>query len=298
MRGVEERLAWFGNHRPSAPGMCAEHVWLALGGPKDPPRQGLPDATAVFKAVPKGKMQGGRAPRGAIVYWTGGANGHGHVALALGDGREMSVDVLGPRTVGVKPWAWFGTNWPALTYKGWSWYWGQYDTEPKPEPKPTPEPVKAAAVSDLKGKTTTGSAVTWWRDYSGKPDTTQVMPGDGKWRKVDGIPLAAPPVSGREDHMLYVRLGLLWRPDSTRMGIVEARWVRDSGTPDDPKDDDATAYTEVHYEHGTKSVPLNVLHFEEGEAGVGGAWWMRFSGGLTGVEITTRYAKTYVLSVS
>lgn len=129
MRGVETRLAWYKSHRPSAAGMCAQHVMLAL----DAPRQGFPDASAVARAVEAaGHMEQGPAPRGSIVYWDRGSGGHGHVCFALGDRTELSVDVLGPRTVGVKPFPWFGTHWPELRFQGWSWWWGRLDTKPKP----------------------------------------------------------------------------------------------------------------------------------------------------------------------
>jgi hypothetical protein len=110
-----------------------------LGGPADPPRQGLPDATAVARLVQKqGNMRQGPCPRGAIRYWVGGTDGHGHVGIEHAPLNEpaavASTDVLGPRTVGVKPLAWFKATWPALQYVGWSWHWGAHDTEPKEAP--------------------------------------------------------------------------------------------------------------------------------------------------------------------
>lgn len=36
------------------------------------------------------------APAGALVWWTGGSHGHGHVALATGDGYCWSVDIRRP----------------------------------------------------------------------------------------------------------------------------------------------------------------------------------------------------------
>lgn len=127
MRNVRDRLIWYRTHRPSAAGMCAQHVMLALAVRP----QGFPDATAVCRAVKAGgHMRQGPAPRGAIVYWSGGARGHGHVCFALGDQTELSVDVNGPRTVGIKPFPWFRTHWPALKYEGWSWYFGRINTRP------------------------------------------------------------------------------------------------------------------------------------------------------------------------
>ena len=129
MRGVYARLAWYRLHRPAAAGRCAEHVMHAL----DTPRQGLPDASAVARVVIRaGHMRQGPAPRGAIVYWTGGRSGHGHVCFALGNQSELSVDVNGPRTRGVRPFPWFAKHWPALDYQGWSWWWGSVNTQPRP----------------------------------------------------------------------------------------------------------------------------------------------------------------------
>jgi len=287
IRGVEERLKWYRDHPPSEGGWCALKVMQALGAPK----QGLPDATAVANVVIKaGRMRSGRAPRGAIVYWTGGAKGHGHTCFALGDGTERSVDVKGAGTVGDVPFGWFAKNWPALKYVGWSWYWGGIDTEP----------VKATEAPRVarKGKATTGTKVTWWRDYSDKPEASQGVPVDGKWHRVTGVELAAPSVSGMEFHMLYARLGITWPADATEHVTVQAKWVRDGGTPDDPADDDPTAYGLGQYAPGTTSVPFDRLHFEDGQKGVGGAWWITAAGGASELVITTRYAKTHVIAVA
>ena len=127
MRDVEARLDWYLGHRPVAGGRCAEHVMHAL----DVARQGYPDATAVARRVQSdGHMRAGLVPRGAIRYWDGGSEGHGHVALEHAP-AVASVDVDGPRTVGIRQFNWFGANWPALRYLGWSWWWGGIDTKPK-----------------------------------------------------------------------------------------------------------------------------------------------------------------------
>ena len=95
--------------------------------------QGFTDATAVaHRVISLGKMQQGPCPKGAIRYWDKGSNGHGHVAFEYNDhGDVASVDVAGARTVGIRPFPWFGQNWPALHYLGWSWYWGNINTQPK-----------------------------------------------------------------------------------------------------------------------------------------------------------------------
>ena len=148
-----------------------------------------------------------------------------------------------------------------------------------------------------RGKATTGDQVTWWRDYSGKPKTTQTVPVDERWHQVDGIPVGAPPVTGMEFHLLYARLAIAWPADATEHVTVQAKWVRDGGTPDDPKDDDPTAYGLGQYAPGTTNVPYDRLHFEDGQKGVGGAWWITAAGGASELVITTRYAKTHVIAV-
>jgi hypothetical protein len=95
--------------------------------------QGLPTAAAVWQAVPESERRRTHAPRGSLVYWTGGSKGHGHVCFALGDHMELSVDVL-PGRPGVAdcvPFGWFELHWPSLTYVGWSWWFGGLDTRPE-----------------------------------------------------------------------------------------------------------------------------------------------------------------------
>lgn len=127
MRDAESRLTWYRNHVPSAPGMCAEHVRLAL----QVPMQGLSDAVRVLAVVPPSEMRRSNAPRGSVVYWSGGQDGHGHVCFALGGHTELSVDVGGPGTLPApRPFVWFERNWPQLHYVGWSWYFGRLCTAP------------------------------------------------------------------------------------------------------------------------------------------------------------------------
>lgn len=291
IRGVEERLAYYLRNKPAEGGWCALKVMQALGASP----QGLPDATAVANVVLKaGRMKSGRAPRGAIVYWKGGSAGHGHVCFALGDGTERSVDVKGPGTVGDVPFSWFARNWGDLDYVGWSWYWGGINTEPvKAAVEPKPAPAR-------KGKTTTGSKVTWWRDFSGKPEAKQTVAADGKWHRIEGIDVAAPTVSGAETHFLYLRLALTWLLDATGPCHIETKWVRDGGTPNDTSDDDPTAYAPAEFGARTLSTPLYDIHPEEGQKGVGGSWWInvRAGDGLESVTLSTRYAKTSVIAVA
>src|SRR5690606_3445553 len=62
---------------------------------------------------------GGKAPRGAPVYWTGGSRGYGHIALGLGKGYCLSTDAGGSGRVAKikidKLTAWWGHH-----FQGWA----------------------------------------------------------------------------------------------------------------------------------------------------------------------------------
>ena len=127
--------------------------------------------------------------------------------------------------------------------------------------------------------------VKLWMHYSGKPGgTMRVREADG-WVPID-VHVPDPPLSGSEHHMLYARVFFVWKAGS-EFAKVECKYVR--------ADNDETAFDERHYEHGTKTVPFQQMHFEEGEAGLGGRWFMRVHGGASAMDLTTRYCKSHVL---
>ena len=126
IRTVSHRLAYYQVHGAPRSNQCAAAVRAALNAPM----QGLASAADVWHAVPSHQRRRTHAPRGAIVYWTGGSSGYGHTCFALGDHLELSVDVVPgkPGAAGVVPFSWFEAHWPRLTYAGWSWWWGAIDT--------------------------------------------------------------------------------------------------------------------------------------------------------------------------
>lgn len=129
LRDVDARILYYRLFGAPRAGLCAAAVRAALAAPW----QGYPSAAAAARAVPTRAMYRANAPRGAIVYWTGGAQGFGHCCLALGDHLELSVDVVkgSPGTAGVVPFTWFGEHWPSLRYAGWSWHFGALYTGPQ-----------------------------------------------------------------------------------------------------------------------------------------------------------------------
>jgi len=82
---------------------------------------GYVDAITQWNMIPAALKHPGStdAPPGALLFWSGGSAGHGHVAIAVGDGSCFSIDISGPGTVSRVPERMIGTLW-GLPYKGWS----------------------------------------------------------------------------------------------------------------------------------------------------------------------------------
>lgn len=78
-----------------------------------------PDAATAWKNA-RNRHPGDRnPPRGAMVYWTGGSKGYGHIAVSLGGGKIRSSDSGGsgvPATVGID---WPTQHW-GMPYAGWA----------------------------------------------------------------------------------------------------------------------------------------------------------------------------------
>lgn len=103
-RDVEARIKWFLSNDPGGVGMCARHSWRSLGGDYgNPPRWGCRNANEVYaKVVASGRYFKTAPPRGALVIWKYGENGH--VALSLGGGKIATTDPTGkPGRTGTEP---------------------------------------------------------------------------------------------------------------------------------------------------------------------------------------------------
>jgi hypothetical protein len=78
-----------------------------------------PDAATAW-AHATGKRRNDRTPpAGAAVYWTGGSEGYGHVAISVGGGRVRSSDAGGAGRVSTVPVEWVARTW-GLKYAGWA----------------------------------------------------------------------------------------------------------------------------------------------------------------------------------
>ena len=134
-RMVEARIARMRALRPPRHGLCAQTTWRACGGDGTgldflaPLR--VPDATTATGRIRQaGHLHDDPAsssPRGAIMCWTGGSHGYGHLALSLGvvDGvhRCLSVDAMGKPMADI-PTRWIARNWSNLRWAGWSTWYG------------------------------------------------------------------------------------------------------------------------------------------------------------------------------
>lgn len=87
------------------------------------PSDGSPDATAAWhrtqhrhsKLTPLEEL-----PPGALVWWTGGAAGRGHVALYAGKGRVWSTDIKRAGRFDLVSLSVIADAWPSLDLVGWS----------------------------------------------------------------------------------------------------------------------------------------------------------------------------------
>lgn len=123
-RGVEARLDWMTDHPPGEPGWCIRECWHALGGdqnPPNPPAWGTANANEAYdKAKASGRWWTSTPiPRGALILWKYGANGH--AALSNGDGTITTTDPTGsPGGVGVEDLT-YPHKWGANAHdRGWT----------------------------------------------------------------------------------------------------------------------------------------------------------------------------------
>lgn len=142
--------------------------------------------------------------------------------------------------------------------------------DPEPEPEPEPEPPPGPTGTDLA-----------WHTYSGKPAGTLTVADDAGYVLVDAD-TPDPGVDGLEWHMLYANCDITWDSGS-QDGWIRVKYVREGG--------DATAYQDYSVVRGLSDFLLTAQHWEAGQAGVGGRWYVNVGGGISKVSVATRYVK-------
>lgn len=138
------------------------------------------------------------------------------------------------------------------------------DTQPEPEPEP-PMPESGGA----------------WHEYSGKPSGTLTVTDSAGYVMVDAD-VPDPPVSGLEFHMLYANCDLTWDSGS-QDGWIRVKYVREGG--------DATGYQDYSVVRGMADFLIQPIHWEAGEKGIGGRWYINVGGGIAKAVVATRYVK-------
>ena len=95
------------------PGMCLQQTrfWCHIDAM-------WPDAATAWH-MNLHKQRNKNVPRGAPVFWLGGSQGFGHIALSLGNGWVRSTDAGGRGVIATHRLDWFEDNW-RMPYAGWS----------------------------------------------------------------------------------------------------------------------------------------------------------------------------------
>lgn len=116
-RTPEQAIQWTHDRGliPGGAGWCKRETRSAYGVPSD----GSNDATEAWSRTTRRHSTATVPPRGSVVWWTGGRNGHGHVAISLGDGRIRTTDLPSSGRWGTARLSDPERLW-GLRYMGWS----------------------------------------------------------------------------------------------------------------------------------------------------------------------------------
>lgn len=139
-RSPEQAISWTQTRGaiPGGAGWCKRETRTAYDVPSD----GSEDATQAFHRTKFRHSSATVPPRGAVCWWTGGRNGHGHVAISLGEHRIRSTDLPVSGHWGTAHLDDPSQLW-GLRYEGWSEdidgvrVFRPAPVKPKPKPKPT-----------------------------------------------------------------------------------------------------------------------------------------------------------------
>jgi cell wall-associated NlpC family hydrolase len=98
----------------NGPGQCLQWAREQAGIPS-----GAATAASAWEDADMKRRGDTIPPPGAAVYWIGGSQGYGHVAISVGHGRVRSSDAGGTGQVATVRVGWITRNWD-LQYVGWS----------------------------------------------------------------------------------------------------------------------------------------------------------------------------------
>jgi hypothetical protein len=118
-------------------------------------------------------------------------------------------------------------------------------------------------------------------EYSGKSEDTKEIPLNTYTWVTQDTP--DPASSGLEFKLIYLNVKLRWKPEGG-FGNIRLKFVREG--------DDPTAYQDYLVHSSQTEFLITHTHFEQGEKGIGGKWYIKITGGaLASAAVDTRYNK-------
>jgi hypothetical protein len=126
----------------------------------------------------------------------------------------------------------------------------------------------------------TGGPTMGQYEYSGKPSGVLTVPAGDYVRLDADVP--DPTGSALEFQNAYLHADCVWA-DPSRCGTIRVKYVREGG--------DDTGYQDYTVAPGAEDFLITATHWEKGQRGVGGRWWVKCGGGLSAIKVTTRYVK-------
>lgn len=134
-RSAVQAARVFLDQKTNRPGYCLQEVRQAYGIPAK-----YGDAATAWRYA-IGKHKDDRTPPlGAPVFFTGGSEGHGHVAIFI-HYRARSTDVGGAGIMGTASLEWFESHWN-MEYVGWAEGFNSVRIPGLPPPAPAPIVLK------------------------------------------------------------------------------------------------------------------------------------------------------------
>lgn len=149
-QAIATERKWAADHTFVGVGYCLKNQRTAFGvGPLYMSASESWGAADVKHRVSSGKA----CPRGVLVYWTGGSQGYGHIALSVGGGLCLTNDFAGAGYFSAARIDDITSRW-GQTFGGWSPFCNDVrcwtpDREKAPPPPPKRDPRETPRLNEL-----------------------------------------------------------------------------------------------------------------------------------------------------